>query len=201
MIDVDGVLISGRPQDGQPWQLGLQADLGIGADVLAQEFFEPFWSDIVIGRRDIVPALTEALTHIKTAVSAQDILGYWFKMDSRVNGNLLNSLQSLRVNGTQIYLCTNQEKLRAEYLMITLGLGDHVDGIVYSGALGARKPDAEFFAKAMAITGCPSNAHLLIDDTAENLIGAVQAGWHTALWTKSSTISGIVQAFDIQPLR
>ena len=50
MIDVDGVLVSGRPSDGRHWATDLEADLRLSFAILQEAFFKRYWEDIVTGR-------------------------------------------------------------------------------------------------------------------------------------------------------
>lgn len=43
MVDVDGVLITGRPSDGQHWAYCLEDDLGVRQSDLQAAFFAPYW--------------------------------------------------------------------------------------------------------------------------------------------------------------
>ena len=88
-----------------------------------------------------------------------------------------------------MYLATNQEHLRAAYLMDTVGLAEHVDGIFYSARLGAKKPQMEFFAKVQAAVGLRGDDLLLIDDSLHNVEAALQAGWRALHWTAESSPS------------
>jgi putative hydrolase of the HAD superfamily len=49
MLDVDGVLVTGRPSDGRHWVTSLEADLGLSFTVLQDAFFEHYWEEIVTG--------------------------------------------------------------------------------------------------------------------------------------------------------
>ena len=153
MMDVDGVLVSGRPSDGRHLFAELEADLGLSPDRLREAFFTPFWEAIVTGRE----ALTEQLTPVLA-------------------------------RGVSVFLATNQEHMRADYLMQQVGLGAHVDGIIYSAALGHRKPAAEFFERAAAIAGAAPEDIVLVDDTLANIEAARRAGWYTVHWTGESTL-------------
>lgn len=42
MLDVDGVLVTGRPSDGRSWYAELQNDLGIDIEWLRSAFFKVF---------------------------------------------------------------------------------------------------------------------------------------------------------------
>jgi putative hydrolase of the HAD superfamily len=187
MMDVDGVLVDGRPEDGRHWQTSLEEDLGFSPGALHQHFFAPHWENIVLGRAGLMDHLTTALQKIAPEVRPDEFIAYWFEKDSRLATALLHELSWVRSAGIRVYLATNQEQLRAAYLMDKLRLAEHVDGIFYSSRLGARKPDIRFFAKVQAAVGLPGEELLLIDDSRENVDAALQAGWRAFHWTKQSS--------------
>jgi putative hydrolase of the HAD superfamily len=186
LLDVDGVLVRGRPGDGKPLFTDLERDLGISLPVLQREFFVPHWPEIVTGRKPLLPALATVLARIAPQVSAETLLDYWLRNDARIDTALLEAMGKLRASGTRVYLATNQEHHRARYLMEELALGAHVDGIFYSAALGARKPDRSFFE---AVAGhLDDDAPILIDDTEANVLAARRFGWRAILWLDGMTL-------------
>ncbi len=64
MIDVEGVLVCGRPSDGRPWASTIEDDLGLSVAALQQEFFSPYWNEIVLGRAAPVDHLKPVLAKI-----------------------------------------------------------------------------------------------------------------------------------------
>ena len=70
-----------------------------------------------------------------------------------------------------------------------VGLGEHVDGIIYSAALGCRKPTAAFFDQAAAIAGAEPADIVLVDDTLANIEGARQRGWNAVHWTNERPLA------------
>ncbi|HEX8320989.1 MAG TPA: HAD-IA family hydrolase [Longimicrobium sp.] len=187
MVDVDGVLVDGRPEDGRPWQTSLEADLGVSPDALHEHFFARCWENIVLGRAGLMEHLVPALHKIAPRVSPAEFVSYWFERDSRIVAPLLAELSWARSVGIRVYLATNQEHLRASYLMETVGLAEHVDGIFYSAQLGARKPQMEFFAAVRAAVGLRAEDLLLIDDSLQNVEAARKAGWQALHWTRHSS--------------
>lgn len=187
MVDVDGVLVDGRPEDGRHWQTSIEEDLGFTADALHAQFFAPYWENIVLGRAGLMEHLTTALQQIAPHVSPAQFVSYWFERDSRLVSPLLAELSLLRSAGTRVYLATNQEHLRAAYLMEKLGLAEYVDGIFYSACLGAKKPDVKFFAKVQAAIGIGGEEILFVDDSRQNVEAALEAGWKAFHWTKHSS--------------
>jgi len=136
MIDVDGVLVRGRPADGHHWTHEIESGLGISAGELQTEFFLPYWDAIVLGRADLVACLTPVLKKIAPHLTANDVISYWFAHDSRLDMGLLRDLASYRSAGIPLYLATNQDHRRAQYLMNEMELADHFDGIFYSAEIG-----------------------------------------------------------------
>ncbi|WP_055049382.1 HAD-IA family hydrolase [Devosia sp. A16] len=188
MMDVDGVLVSGRPTDGRHLFAELEADLGLSPDRLRETFFSPFWEAIVTGREGLTERLAPVLATMAPKVSAERLIAYWFENDSRVDQNVLSAMKRYRQRGVPVFLATNQEHMRADYLMRTVGLGAHVDGIIYSAALGHRKPDAQFFERAAAIAGAAPEEIVLVDDTLANVEAARRSGWSAVHWTGDSTL-------------
>ncbi len=193
MLDVDGVLVHGRPRDGLRWDNDLLEDMGVSSKALVDEFFKRDWNDIVIGQKDLLPSLSAVLKRIAPSVEAEDLIAYWFRMDSRIVKAVLTDVRKARQQGVPVYLATNQEHLRATYLMRTLGLCDEVDGIVYSAKAGSKKPQIEFYSFAERETGRQPNEILLVDDTLQNIEAAQSAGWEAVLWDGTDELSAILQ--------
>jgi putative hydrolase of the HAD superfamily len=182
LLDVDGVLVTGRPRDGSPLFTDLAKDLGISLPVLQREFFIPRWPDIVTGRKPLLPELAEVLARIAPNVSAQTLLDYWLANDSRIDHDLLASVDAHRDGGGKVFLATNQEHHRARYLMEEMALAAHVDGIFYSAALGHRKPDRGFYAAVAAALPFDHGELVLVDDAEANILSARRFGWRSIHW-------------------
>lgn len=190
MVDVDGVLIHGRPADGLPHFTYLERDLGLRPDLLQQEFFQTCWGDIIIGREPLEPRLAEVLAKIAPHLGAAVLIDYWFENDSRLDRDLLEELAALRQSGVTLFLATNQEHGRARYLMEQAGLDAYFDDILYSAALGHRKPSPDFFRLATERAGVLPGEIAFIDDMAENVEAARQFGWNAVHWTAGATLGG-----------
>lgn len=182
MVDVDGVLVHGRPLDGRHWSASLEADLGLSPEDLQRAFFTPHWNDVITGRQGLVDLLKPVINKIAPHLSHYDVIDYWFANDARLDRALIADLDRQREKGVRVYLATNQEHLRASYLVGQIGLGQHCDGIYYSAAVGFQKPDRQFFERVAASSGIRASELLLVDDLAENVIAARDAGWHAVQW-------------------
>jgi putative hydrolase of the HAD superfamily len=192
MVDVDGVLVTGRPSDGRHWAVGLKADLGLNFDDLQTRFFKPHWEEIVTGRASLRTRLVEVLGEIAPGLAVEQLLAYWFSQDARLNADLLNELAALRRRGFLVCLATNQEHERMHYLMHSVGFAAQFDSCYCSADIGHRKPAREFFdAVVMKVRLSPGEL-LLIDDAAENVRAALAAGWHAVHWTVRERICDLL---------
>ena len=194
IVDVDGVLVDGRPEDGRPWATTLEADLGISKDALDRDFFRVHWQDVVLGHAPLVERLAPVLEKISPHVTVEQFIAYWFSKDSQVVLPLLQELALLRSTGIKIYLATNQEHRRADYLMHTLGLSTCCDGIFYSAQLSVSKPDPRFFILVSSLTGLDAPELILIDDTFANIKTAAALGWSTIHWTSNTSPEALREA-------
>jgi putative hydrolase of the HAD superfamily len=192
MIDVDGVLVTGRPEDGENWAVDLEHDLGVRVVDLRREFFTPYWDEIIVGRAQLSECLALALARIAPNVRCEELISYWFERDSRLESAVLSDIAACRAAGIRVYLATNQEHMRVAYLMQVLGLAKHVNGIFYSAEMGCRKPERHFFQKIELRTGLDPREHLFIDDTLANVTAAKDAGWKAVHWTGESSLSTII---------
>ncbi|MEJ6404485.1 HAD-IA family hydrolase [Yoonia sp. 2307UL14-13] len=176
LVDVDGVLIFPNDPDATHWTANLKRDVGFERKALSDHFFRPFWKDIVTGKDTLMPRLEQALQAMGSTVKATDLRDYWFANDARRNVPLIAWVDAQRDAGHRVMLATNQEHERAAYIMDTIGLSAHCDGIYYSAALGMAKPNALFFHEISKREGRPLQDMIFIDDTKANVEAARAEG-------------------------
>lgn len=192
MLDVDGVLVSGRTEAGAHWSAGLPSEFGLDPETLHEAFFASHWEDVVTGRALLRPRLAAALAGIAPHVGADRLIDYWFRNDACVNRDLLGEVARLRSGGMRVDLATNQEHERVRYLQETLGFAGLFDGCHYSAALGCRKPARAFFDAVADGIGIAPASLLLIDDSADNVAAAVAAGWQALRWTGDTGLLDLI---------
>ena len=189
MLDVDGVLIQARPGG---WTVDMEADLGLSRAALAEHFFAVHWDDLVMGRANLHERLAPVLAQIAPHLTSQKLAAYWFAKDAIVDQQLLEDLADMRASGVALHLATVQEHLRADYLWTILGFRERFDALHYAADLGCGKPDPAFFARVGERTGLAPGEMLLIDDKAENVEAAREAGWDAALWDGTERLAEVL---------
>jgi putative hydrolase of the HAD superfamily len=86
------------------------------------------------------------------------------------------SLAELRAMGLRL-VCVSNWDFSLPDVLTRCGLADHLDGVVTSAAVGARKPDPRIFEAALELAGCAAGDALHVGDTPEeDLEGARTAG-------------------------
>lgn len=189
MVDVDGVVI--RPRPGG-WAVDLEADLGLSAAALQEQFFKPHWPDVMVGRAGLHERLGPVLAQIAPHLSSRALADYWFAKDAILDEALLADLAELRAQGVPLHLATVQEHERAAYLWDTLRLRDRFDAMHYAADLGARKPEPGFYAAVEARTGLAPADLVLLDDALANVEAAREAGWGGVHWTGERRLAEVL---------
>lgn len=186
-FDVDGVLVHGyhaRPELTRRWNENLLADLGVDPDRFNAEFiFDIFIKKVVVGEMAIIDALERRLPGLGYKGSPMTFLHYWLSHDSTLNTDLIDTVRQLKARGDlRLYIATNQDHTRAQWLWQTLGLGDLFEDIFYSARAGIRKPEKGFFDFIEHRIGPQSEPPLFFDDTPKVVDGARKHGWEAVLF-------------------
>ena len=96
--------------------------------------------------------------------------------------DVMEVVQATRSKGIQCFLASNQQKRRAAHMSDKFSYSSKFDGELYSCNLGAAKPSALYFERALEAAGVDAASTLFVDDRAENIAGASRLGLHTMLY-------------------
>lgn len=184
VLDLDGVVNRSDPHGPTPWHRDLEADWGITHEQLVTGFFRAEFQDVLRGRRDLFAALGEYLETIGLGDRVEEFVSYWFDHDRMIDEDLLALVRAWTARtGGRVYLATNQEHHRVEYLRQTGALGEGITEVLYSAALGVCKPDRVFFTNAQQRMGVNTARSIaFFDDVAANVDGARICGWRSYLY-------------------
>lgn len=177
VLDCDGVVLSGHPEGGR-WDKHLARDFGVEPEILQTEFFRRHWRHIEIGEADLFEVLGQVWPQLGGRGDVCAMVDYWFVNGAAKDGEVLAQVDAWRAGGGKAYLGTTQEHHRARYIWETVGLKNHFDGMLYSADLGAKKPDAEYYARAHVRLPAASRGDVLfLDDLLGNVEAANAFGW------------------------
>lgn len=185
-FDLDGVLINGfhsNPDKTNRWDRNIEQDLGIKQEELTANFFETSFMDVIIGKQDCKEALQEALPSFSESVSAEQLMQYWFEKDSEFNQDVMAIVQALsELPEVKLYIATNQEHYRADFLWNDAGLKNYFEDIYYSARLGCLKEDPDYFSQIVRELHLPDKNVLFFDDSPKNIDVAKQFGWDAVIF-------------------
>ncbi|HEV7344585.1 MAG TPA: HAD-IA family hydrolase [Devosia sp.] len=181
-FDVDGVLVHGyhaNPARVRAWDANMLADMGVDPDKFRQDFtFDIFMKKVIIGEMSFIEALEKRLPAFGYKGSPMAFAHYWLKQDSVLNEPLLDVVRTLgQADNCRLYVATNQEHLRANWLWGHLGLSDLFEDIFYSARIGAQKPAKRYFDFIEQRIGPQDEPPLFFDDSPKVIEAARQHGW------------------------
>lgn len=187
VFDVDGVLVHGyhaRPERQIRWDGNLQVDLGVDPERFRQEFiFDIFITRVVTGQMSLIEALDKRLPGLGYRGSPMDFAQYWLANDSKLDTELLAGIRRLKAHtDVRLFIATNQDHMRAQWLWQTLGLGEIFEDIFYSARIGMTKAHKGFFKFADERMGRHDEPPLFFDDTQKVIDVAQKSGWDTVLF-------------------
>lgn len=187
VFDVDGVLVHGyhaRPERTRRWDENLLADLGVDPDRFREEFiFDIFITRVVTGKMALVEALDKRLPSLGYKGSPMAFAHYWLANDSKLNTELIEAIRQFKKrDDVRLFIATNQDHMRAQWLWQTLGLGEIFEDIFYSARIGMTKAHKGFFAFADERMPISDEKPLFFDDTQKVIDVAHKAGWEAVLF-------------------
>lgn len=146
-------------------------------------FFKNEFQKCMIGQADLKQEITKYLKNWQCDKSVDDLLKYWFKYESNVNQQMINSIKSIKEKGIGCYLATNNEKHRTKYLTKDLGLEKLFDNIFSSAHLACLKSEVKFWKLVNRHIKTHSKKEVLVWDNEEKNINAANIfGFSTKLF-------------------
>lgn len=196
VFDMDGVI--------RHWQSDHLAEaedrLGLDAGSIARAAFtEPLFRDAMVGTHSVeewAARIGSAVAETAPDVDAAAVAQVWTESTWRTDDAVLDIVEGLRSAGTTTALFSNAStKLEAD--LVDMNLADAFDVIANSSRIGAVKPDANAFEHVAAMIGSRPERTLFVDDRAENVAGAVEAGWHAVEMRGAARLAGILRRLAV----
>lgn len=91
-------------------------------------------------------------------------------------------LEAARGHFSAVYCASNDVAEWSRKLRRGFGLETLIDGWLFRGELGIRKPDAAFFSALIAMTGVDPANIVMVDDRPANVTAAIRCGLHAVLF-------------------
>jgi putative hydrolase of the HAD superfamily len=157
-------------------RLRLAASLGAGPDDAELCVSDIFAAEApaLVGQADFSEAILPVIAKWRASCGAAELLGHWQTIE--IDQGVLALIAELRRAGLYCALASNQEAHRARRMSEALGYGKVFDREFYSWQLGHSKPALAFFTELIRLGGFDPARTLFIDDRADNVAAAREAG-------------------------
>jgi putative hydrolase of the HAD superfamily len=133
------------------------------------------------GEGDFLPELRRAFERHGIDGDPDELYAaLWNRIE--VSDEVVALVRRLQAAGYGVHLGTNQHRQRAAYMRAELGYDDLFDVSCYSCELGATKPEAAYFDRAVAMIGAAPGEVLFVDDNRANVEGARATGLAAEQW-------------------
>lgn len=178
IFDVDGVLVN-----GERFSIALERDYGISLEKTLP-FFNGDFQDCLVGNTDLKEMVEPYLKPWGWDQGVDAFLDYWFRVEHKINEELIDYIQNLRHQGILCFVATNNEKYRFEYMLDKMGFAQSFDKTYASAHLGSKKPEQEFFQKIYnELENIKKDEIFFFDDSVENVHSAKKFGIHAEVYT------------------
>jgi putative hydrolase of the HAD superfamily len=172
LLDADGVVIEARKRF---FSERLMADYGITKEQ-AMQFVHEVIIPSMTSQVDVREVLPHYIALWKVPLDVDQLLTYWWNGENTITQEVVKMVDELRANGVHVYLATDQEKYRAEYIMNELALNDHFDGAFFSYSLLYSKNEKEYWKLVIKQLGVNPNEIVFWDDDVKNVEIASESG-------------------------
>ena len=193
IIDGDGVVIHRDKRFSER----LQDDFGITTKITTP-FFETVFQKCVIGKADLKEELARSYKDWGWKGTLEELLDYWFSKEGSQNEGMMRTIAALRAKSVPVFLATDNEKYRTDYLMNEFGLGKCFDAVLSSAHIGFRKENVGFW-KHLARTSKWNPEDMLVwDDEYENINAARKVGFTAEMFTGMDDFNRKMRAYFIE---
>ncbi len=181
LIDVDGVLVQTYFDGKKQFQSAnyFEKEYGINPEESA-EFYKQDFLDCITGKADFKDRIKPYLEKWGWSKSVDEYVQEWINSEDNFYPNNLETLKKIRNLGIKVYLTTQQEKYKTEFLENRLK--DYIDGIFSSCDIGYQKHKPEFWNAVLDQLDLQKDEFVFIDDTEKNIEIAKTFGINTVLY-------------------
>ena len=195
LLDADGVTILAP----QLYPYTYVEERGIAKETIQPFIAGPF-QDALRGKADLKQLIAAASDVWQLKGSVQQLLDDWFEAENVPSVALLPIIKAARGDGLHVYLVTNQEKYRAEYLRRVM-FPDVFDDMLISCELGALKSEPEYWAATLAkiaadLPHITPQQILYLDDSQTYVDIAKQTGIDARLYTGPGQLLGLLRGAE-----
>src|SRR3546814_3201261 len=121
----------------------------------------------------------------------------WLQTEWRIDDEVVAIVQALRAAGQRVAVFSNATT-KLEVDMGAMGIDGLFQVVCNSAVIGLMKPDVASFAHvADEVLGVAPERLLFIDDRHENVVGALDAGWHAVQMRNADGVAAVLRRLQV----
>lgn len=194
LIDLDGVIIHRKQFFSE--LLAQNTGLSIQEDILP--FFKSDFKDCMLGKKNLRDMLPAWLEKWGWEGDIDSFLKFWFESERDIDESMLLHIRSLREAGIKIYLATDNEINRLNYVLDDLGLRAEFDGVFGSAVVGSKKESLDYWHFVFNALQIEASEVLFIDDDSKNTELAKSLGVNIITYSKEINLQSEFNNFGIK---
>ncbi len=171
LVDADGVVLK---------KLGYFSEKIAKERNVPMELMTPFYNNefrqAQRGKADLKAELIKYLPQWNWNKTVDEFVGYWFTTDAHPDEQVFAYIERLRSAGIKVYLASDQERYRAEYMCESLDFNNRLDGCFFSYKLGCKKSEPAFYEHVLHTLGIDAKEVVFLDDDQTNVDVASEFG-------------------------
>lgn len=192
LLDADGVII--KPHGQYSTVYAQENNLSLEA---INVFFKEKFPACKAGLADLKIELEPYLAKWNPGETVDNYLATWFAYEMHIDEQVVAVMRALKAQGIKLYLATDQEKYRAEYIANIPDIKTLFDDLFISYQLGVSKESPVFFEKVTHELRAVPDEIAFFDDEPENIQSAKNTGIHSFLFTHFSDLKNQLQKLGI----
>ena len=153
------------------------------------------WHDVNTGKLPGDALLDELNRRLGATVSSAEWFRVW-NCHFSINHPMVRAVERL-VGRVRLVLLSNTHDQHVAFLRPQLPILERFDGLVLSYEVGAVKPDAAIYARALTLAEAPADHCVFFDDVERYATGATHLGVHGRVFTTVEQFETDLAAFGI----
>jgi len=196
VLDMDGVI---RHWTGGEMQAFEEAHGLEPGTVGAAAFSSPLYEEAMTGRltaEEWAAAIGRRIAEEHPEVDVDACSTMWLATEWRLDDEVVGIARALQAAGQRTAIFSNAST-RLEEDLSTMGIAELFSHVANSSRIGLAKPDVAAFAHVADALGVAPERLLFVDDRDENVVGALDAGWHAVHMRDAAGLGAVLRRLGV----
>lgn len=193
LLDCDGLIIKRDKYFSQ--RLADEKNIKLDLNKV-NSFFNNEFLLCETGKADLKEELNKVIGSWGWTGTLEEILDFWFSGEKTLDNEMVDYINNIRAKGVKVYVSTDQEKYRTEYLWQVAGLKNFLDGMLSSADIGYLKPDINYWIEVSKILPAHKKEEVLFwDHEVHKMEAAKKFGYLTETYQNIEDFKKVMQNY------